>query len=157
MDIKSENATFPPERSEQETESAVASIIESAVMEPNPPKIPTLITLNYGSKELDLFYNAERSRFRTAVQGYEDRERKPEETRLLYLAARKLMQEIANRRQGEVEYALETVDEKMIQFAQGHGRRIFDWDTGEEKEFRTKKGDIYKKWVFQKTLRPDLS
>lgn len=147
----------PAELAEREKEQIIASIIESAERDPEGTEIPTLITLRYGSKELDIVYFTDKNTFATAVEGYEDREKKPEETRFLYTAAKRLMQEISNRPQVEIEYALETSDEKMLSFAQTHGKQIFDWDLATEEELNLKKGNIVKSWTFKKTFQPIAS
>ena len=149
--------TIPPqEQIEREKEHIIASIIASAEKEPKDSEIPILITLRYGSKELDIVYFKDKNTFSTAVEGYEDREKKPEETRFLYMAAKRLMQEIANRAQSEIEYTLETTDEKMLPFAQTHGKQIFDWDSEKETEFETEKGK-FKTWSFIKVFSPSGS
>ncbi|MBI2989592.1 MAG: hypothetical protein HYY51_00165 [Candidatus Magasanikbacteria bacterium] len=144
----------PEKRAEQERESIVSSILASAEREPADKDIPSLVVFRYGSKELDLVYFADKGTFSTAVEGYEDRERKPEETRFLYMAAKRAMQEIADRSQTEIEYTLETSNEKIVPFAQSHGKEIFRWDSETKEEFEIKKRGKVDIWYFKKTFKP---
>lgn len=94
------------------------------------------VDLSYGSKGLRVFTYAN-GRIDTHVRTIKGRERKENETTLLYSAAREIMEDFMKRIGRPAKYIFQTKNENMLEWARTKGEEVFDgWDaiTFEEDE-----------------------
>lgn len=88
---------------------------------------------NYGRKRLLLAYypSDKLGYFMTYVTNNKNQERLKNETTFIYLAAKKIMEQIVNREKKEIKYTLSTENEKMADWANEKGDEIFHWNKRE--------------------------
>lgn len=84
--------------------------------------------LTYGSKTLELYYDRIDDQFGIVIAANSGEGRQPEETTLLYTAARQLMLSLVHKMSKPVSYALRTEDEKLAAWARSTGERLFHWE-----------------------------
>ena len=137
--------------------AVIDSILHDITDEDGDIHIPC--NLRYGSKELNISYQKS-SGFSTALETIDSRKRLPDETSLLYLAAKKLMEAKVKEWKKAAKYRVETSNPKMIEWAKTRGNDIFSWDNMGERPRQTDSfgwkseytgGD----WFFEKTFIPE--
>jgi len=128
---------------------SVEEFIEYAGGEPEEIAVtwPERTLLQYGSKVLILGIDRQKKTAQTLVKTVGE-EKQKNETTLLYRAAQKVMQEIANAEGMSFKYTLRTSNEKLAQWAQSSGNDIFGWQ--EQK-------DVANAFVCKTTIEPQDS
>lgn len=89
------------------------------------------IRFTYGRKEMEILLDdfIQLDELRTSISTKHDatkKDRKPNETTLLYLAAKALMQEITNQVGRDIKYCMGTGDETLMKWIECYGKEIFD-------------------------------
>ncbi len=148
---------------EEEKERIIASIVENAQSK-NFDETIKITVLDYGSKTLQISHLADLYECNTYVKnkgtedlegGTENPEKKAGQTRLLYEAAKRIMQQIADKTKVPFTYRMKTDDKNMIKFALSHGAEIFEWDEkfGPKDDQKRERGEIFE-WEFVKVFHP---
>lgn len=88
---------------------------------------PSHYLLEYGGKYLILSFRPDRDEVGTYLKN-NGKEKKPQETTLLYTAAKKMIQQRADESGRQFIYILTTTSPVMKKWAAGRGSEIFDWD-----------------------------
>lgn len=111
--------------------------------------------LSYGSKSLSLLYSEARGSFATHVGNSNLGERLPNETTLLYAAARKIMSSLAGRREEAVRYELMTRNPEMLAWAKESGDQLFHWKHTESLDMLNEDGSPGAAGIFQAEVLPE--
>ncbi len=109
------------------------------------------ILFEYGTKVLELGYEFDSNGIVavTFIKSKNDEnEHKPEETTLLYEAAKQTMQKLSNNFKRLLHYQMITADKKMLAWAQTTGRNLFHWESEEHTETEAQR--------FSVTIYPNL-
>lgn len=106
----------------------------------------------YGSKNLELFYHPDFENFTTIVTTDHRQERQSSETTYVYLAAKRFMMAIAEKKGIVLTYDLVTENEKLVNWAKTTGNILFNWEATQELEPHTAAGKIV--YRFTCRIRP---
>lgn len=137
-------------------EQAIQEALVSDILKNVEQFLPGIFILRYGDKELEIcVFEGDDKKFTTALEKMNRTEKKESETRLLYTAAKKFMQEQTNMIGSNMSYSLDTANPNMIAFARTHGNSIFGWDNQLDKEFSDKHGNLFYCSEFKKTFVPE--
>jgi len=114
-------------RPEQFTEELVEKIIAGVKIGFDKQGYETTI-LRFGNKELIITFLDDSRLFKTHIENKKTEEPKTQsETTLLYMAARRVMQQITNKAGFRLHYRIETKFPKMAKWALTTGDLIFHW------------------------------
>ena len=87
------------------------------------------VVLEHGRKRLRLSISPENGEATTYIQNVHDVEKqKPDETTILYSAAREAMEELSRQMDQSIDYTLRSSNDNVVDWARSKGREIFDWD-----------------------------
>ncbi len=94
-------------------------------------------TIKFGSKSLDVLFDFSTNEVLTYIENVDFDLRRAGETTLLYMAAKKIMENVSSETGEILKYSLTTTFESMRAWADEKGREIFDWDEqSEEDDFK---------------------
>jgi hypothetical protein len=103
----------------------------------------------YGTKNLELFFHPDLRNFTTIVTTDHAQTRQPHETTYVYLAAKKFMIAISEKKKMILTYDLVTENDNLIKWANSTGKILFDWEEIKTHEPQTAAGKL----VYQFTTR----
>ncbi len=95
--------------------------------------------LDFGSKTLVVEFYGSSKKFQTHVLTDSTKDRREQETTIIYTAGKKIMENAAAERKKDTEYMLTTSNKSMIKWALTKGHAVFGWD---EANFVTPDGEI---------------
>ncbi len=114
---------------ETSPEKIVADILAEVTIQPEKKRSKIKYLLNYGSKVLTLSYDLRDQSYLAVLETDRPEDHLPNETTLLYTAAKKLMDTKANSLGQAVRYSLITENPSLIKWAESTGDNIFHWDS----------------------------
>lgn len=104
----------------------IGGIVQTARHETNSQG-SDIFTMSYGRKDLIMVVNKNTGSVITRVENMRELGAEENETTLLYLAAKKIMEQLAQRYKRSLVYTVSTSSETMNAWVQGKGSRIFDF------------------------------
>jgi hypothetical protein len=115
--------------------------------------------LYYGSKKIEISIDFSNNRISTKIENIHDEsQKKSQESTLLYMASKKIIQEQVDNLGSPLTYSLITHYKKIKLWAESTGKKIFDWDKIEEEETDAKETSELSsvKTIFSKEFRPSV-